>query len=105
MTDHVHECKWKLRFAHRENWVVAECENCTANLVDEEIEARLNATERLSAEALAKKFHEYYEELAPSFDYETREETRSFSPHSRNGKLMIAVSKKIIADILEGKDD
>ena len=43
------------------------------------------------AEALARRFHETYERLAPQFGYETRPETREFDPTSPNGKLMIAV--------------
>lgn len=40
---------------------------------------------------VAKAFHEAYEQLAPSFGYETRKETRAFDPESANGRLMIAV--------------
>lgn len=42
------------------------------------------------SEALARKFHDAYERLAPNFGYETRRETRSFDPTTPNGKLMIA---------------
>lgn len=42
-------------------------------------------------EALARRFHETYERLAPSFGYETRKETRKFDPTTPNGRLMIAV--------------
>ena len=72
--------------------------------VSEERDTLKKVAERLSAETMAKKFHEYYEELAPSFDYETRKDTRLFDPNSPNGKLMIAVAEKVIADILEGKE-
>lgn len=44
---------------------------------------------------LAVKFHEVYEKLAPSFGYETREETRKFNPDSKNGRLMIAVFNEL----------
>ena len=44
---------------------------------------------------LAKRFHEVYERLAPSFGYETRQETRAFDPDSANGKLMTAVCAEI----------
>lgn len=47
------------------------------------------------SEALARKFHETYERLAPSFGYETRPETKAFDPNSPNGKLMIAVCNEI----------
>ena len=46
---------------------------------------------------LAKRFHDTYEELAPSFGYETRQETKVFDPETANGRLMIATSARIIA--------
>jgi hypothetical protein len=46
--------------------------------------------------ALAILFHDTYERLAPSFGYETRTETRAFSPDTPNGKLMIAVCTEIL---------
>lgn len=45
--------------------------------------------------ALALRFHEAYERLAPQFGYETREDTKKFDPESKNGKLMIAVCKEV----------
>lgn len=45
---------------------------------------------------LAKEFHDSYEELAPSFGYKTREDTKVFDENSNNGKLMIAVCERII---------
>lgn len=45
---------------------------------------------------LAILFHNTYEKLAPSFGYETREDTKSFDITTPNGKLMIAVCKEII---------
>lgn len=50
-----------------------------------------NAAPELTAEQLARSFHEIYERLAPVFGYETREDTKVFDPNSKNGKLMIAV--------------
>lgn len=47
------------------------------------------------AEHLARRFHEAYERLAPSFGYTTREETRTFDPTTPNGKLMVAVCAEI----------
>jgi hypothetical protein len=47
---------------------------------------------------LANQFHTIYERLAPSFGYETRTETRLFSPSTPNGKLMVAVCAEIIED-------
>lgn len=53
----------------------------------------------MTPEALALKFHNTYERLAPSFGYETREDTREFKPASKNGKLMIAVCGEILGDV------
>ena len=50
------------------------------------------------SEDLARKFHEAYERLAPSFGYETRKETREFDPQSNNGHLMIAVCAEVLAE-------
>jgi hypothetical protein len=47
--------------------------------------------------ALAVRFHETYERLAPSFGYETRTDTRTFDPESKNGKLMVAVCRELSA--------
>jgi hypothetical protein len=43
------------------------------------------------AEQLARRFHDTYERLAPSFGYETRDDTKVFDPASKNGRLMVAV--------------
>lgn len=52
------------------------------------------------AEILAKRFHELYEELAPTFDYKTRRASRvewkDVPPNNKN--LMIAVCNRIIED-------
>lgn len=45
---------------------------------------------------LAKLFHSIYEELAPNYGYETREETKQFNEDSANGKLMIEVCGRIL---------
>jgi hypothetical protein len=50
-----------------------------------------------SALNLAKKFHDIYERLAPSFGYKTRPDTKEFNPDSPNGQLMIAVCKEILS--------
>jgi hypothetical protein len=52
----------------------------------------------MTPEDLARKFHDTYERLAPSFGYETREDTRDFDPNTKNGKLMVATCAAIIAD-------
>ena len=58
----------------------------------------LNMERKTPAEELAKKFHETYERLASSFDYETRKESAvSWSEVPENNKeLMIAVCKEIL---------
>jgi hypothetical protein len=48
---------------------------------------------------LAILFHETYERLAPSFGYETRTDTRVFDPQSKNGKLMVAVCRELLATL------
>jgi hypothetical protein len=47
-------------------------------------------------EILARRFHDIYERLAPSFGYKTRKDTQVFDPTSANGKLMLAVCKEIL---------
>ena len=44
---------------------------------------------------LAILFHDTYERLAPSFGYETRDDTKLFDQTSKNGKLMVAVAHEI----------
>lgn len=46
---------------------------------------------------LAVKFHETYENLAPKYGYETREETKKFDANSPNGKLMVAVCEILLS--------
>ena len=50
------------------------------------------------AEYLAKMFHYYYEELAPGFGYQTREESAvSWNEvPTQNKQLMIAVAEKLL---------
>jgi hypothetical protein len=62
---------------------------CTAT-IDHQI-----GKEASDGEALARRFHETYERLAPSFGYETRTETRQFDPTTPNGRLMIAVCSEL----------
>jgi len=51
----------------------------------------------LTAEELARKFHDTYERRAPEFGYETRTETRQFEVDTPNGRLMIAVCDEVLA--------
>jgi hypothetical protein len=46
---------------------------------------------------LARRFHEAYERLAPSYGYETRTETRNFGDDPKNANLMVAVCAEILA--------
>ena len=57
--------------------------------------------EMLEPRALAERFHEAYERLAPSFGYETRPETTVFNPSSANGRLMLAVCAEIQKEALK----
>ncbi len=60
--------------------------------------------ETLNAEVLARRFHEVYERLAPSFGYETRKDTRDFDPTTPNGRLMVAVCGELIDQlVVEGR--
>jgi len=54
------------------------------------------ATGLKEAIALAVRFHETYERLAPSFGYETRPDTKAFDPETPNGRLMIAVCAALL---------
>jgi len=47
---------------------------------------------------IAKAFHAKYEELAPSFGYHTRIETREFSLNSNNAQLMLAVCEALLKE-------
>lgn len=50
------------------------------------------------SEQLARRFHDAYERLAPSFGYETRQETRAFDPTTPNGRLMIATCGELSSE-------
>lgn len=50
------------------------------------------------AEIVAEQFHDIYEELAPLFGYQTREDTKIFDKTSTNGRLMIAVVERVLAN-------
>ncbi len=54
------------------------------------------STGEWTAETLACFFHDTYEMLAPSFGYETREDTREFNPESKNGRLMVTVCGAVL---------
>lgn len=49
----------------------------------------------LADEDIARLFHDTYERLAPSFGYETRDDTKQFDPESPNGRLMVAVCGEV----------
>jgi hypothetical protein len=53
----------------------------------------------LTAEQLARAFHEAYEELAPQYDYDTREDSRQpwAEVPEQNRKLMVATAEAVIA--------
>ena len=51
------------------------------------------------SEAIARKLHDLYEALAPSYGYETRKDTRDFDPRSPNGQLMIEVCSEVFGEL------
>ena len=55
-----------------------------------------------NAESVAKLFHEAYERLAPTFNYEARQETRVTWEEvpERNKRLMIAAAAEVLAVIM-----
>lgn len=53
----------------------------------------------MTALELARFFHDTYERLAPDFGYETRQDTREFSPSSKNGQLMVAVCAEVLTKL------
>lgn len=73
------------------------CERCDS--LDKELAKYTEADGQAQqdATAMARRFHDEYERLAPSFGYETRSDTRTFDPESPNGRLMIAVCGAIQA--------
>lgn len=48
---------------------------------------------------LARKFHDLYEEYAPQFGYETRQDTKAFDPGSPNGRTMAKVAYEMAREI------
>jgi hypothetical protein len=51
--------------------------------------------EGMNAIKLATLFHELYEQYAPEYGYETKNETKVFKAYTPNGKLMIRVCREI----------
>jgi len=54
---------------------------------------------------LARRFHELYEQSAPLFGYETKDETKVFDPESPNGRLMAWVCYEIVKEEKEKMAD
>lgn len=61
-----------------------------------DLDSREGPGEEEDALALAIRFHDLYERLAPTFGYETRKGTRQFDPASQNGRLMVAVCGEVL---------
>ena len=72
--------------------------------VDAENERLRTALDPSRSAEVARLFHDTYERLAPTFGYETREDTRQFDPTSPNGALMIAVVGSVLRDLARDKD-
>lgn len=58
----------------------------------------------LTAEELARRFHETYERLAPKFGYKTREESAVpwKDVPDKNKQLMVAVCEELLETYLYG---
>jgi hypothetical protein len=56
---------------------------------------------QLTAELLARTFHESYERLAPSFGYDTRDDSRQpwEQVPEQNRKLMVATAEAVITKL------
>lgn len=56
---------------------------------------------QLTAELLARTFHESYERLAPSFGYDTRDDSRQpwEQVPEQNRKLMVATAEAVITEL------
>ncbi len=65
-------------------------------------EAIKEERKKITPEQLANKFHDYYESLAPQHDYKTRKSSAVAwkDVPENNKKLMIAVCKKILEEVL-----
>lgn len=61
----------------------------------------------IDPESLAKLFHETYERLAPFYQYETREATRTTwdKVPDQNKRLMIAVATEVLATLANLEKD
>lgn len=59
-------------------------------------------TKEMTPEKIAELFHDTYEQQAPNFGYETREDTRIFDPESANGRLMISVCSRVMEHLKSG---
>lgn len=70
-------------------------------------EFRPSLAEHLSAARLAQRFHELYEALAPSFDYETRPESavRWEDVPENNRRLMVAVADVLLDEMCAVRDE
>jgi hypothetical protein len=90
------------------NISAGQCRECgttirskTADAMAGEIQSILEENNGLDAAALAKRFHEIYENLAPNFHYETRK--KSAVPWSEvpenNKSLMIATCAALLREV------
>lgn len=74
--------------------------SCTCGPHDGCTECDAPPTFRDECEALARRFHYFYERLAPEFGYKTREESAVpwEQVPAQNRELMIAVAHEIMRD-------
>ena len=76
-----------------------EYERALAAILEIERQARATAPAGLDEEAIARRFHEAYERLAPSFGYETRRESAVpwEEVPENNRRLMVATVRAALA--------
>ena len=94
------QCRFNNCHTHMCDGPVGWCRQCLTERLPEdsnvEVERLRAALDPAHAAEVAMLFHDTYERLAPTFGYETREETRQFDPTSPNGALMIAVAASVL---------
>ncbi len=91
---------------HTPNYIDKRCNLCSVWPCDAHMALTdlLTVREALEGEALAKRFHEVYERLAPDFGYETRRESAVpwEQVPEQNRDLMVAVCDEIARTLLGG---
>jgi hypothetical protein len=79
-----------------DNWLEKNGDPEITKQVEQEAKELCEQETLEEAAELALVFHNTYEKLAPSFGYETRQDTKEFDFKSNNGRLMVAVCSEVI---------